>query len=80
MLQPYRNTAVVSFSLDTQLLSSFDEVIKDSGLTRSATLADLMKRHVWMQRWKKLRQYGRKKAKELGITSEEDVYKLLGDA
>ena len=80
MLQTTRNTAVVSFSLDSQLLSSFDRVIKDSGLTRSATLSELMRRHVWMQRWKKLREYGSKKAKELGITSEEDVYKLLGDA
>ncbi|HJZ05316.1 MAG TPA: hypothetical protein VJ327_05635 [Patescibacteria group bacterium] len=80
MPQITRNTAVVSFSLDSQLLSSFDEVIKDAGQTRSATLAELMKRYVWMQRWEKIREYGREKAKELGITSEEDVYRLMGDA
>jgi metal-responsive CopG/Arc/MetJ family transcriptional regulator len=75
-----RNTAVVSFSVDAQLLSSLDEVVKDTGLTRSATLVKLIDRYVWMKRWNKICEYGRRKAKKFGFTSEEDVYKFLGDA
>lgn len=80
MSQITRNTSVVSFSLNAQLLSDFDLITKDLGSTRSTVLSGLMKRYVWMKRWEKLRTYGRQKAKELGITSEEDVYKLMGDA
>ncbi len=32
------------------------------------------------KQWNELKKYGRKKAKELGITSEEDVYRIMGDA
>ena len=80
MPQITRNTAVVSFSIDTQLLASLDGVIKSSGLTRSATLTTLINQYVWWERWKKLCEYGRRKAKKFGFTSEEDVYKFLGDA
>lgn len=75
-----RKTEVLSVSLDPSVAKLLNELATQKGQSKSSIISSMIKETSIKERWRKLRVYGRKKAKELGITSEEDVYKLMGDA
>lgn len=75
-----RKTKVISLSFDPTIAKMLDQLAKEKGQSRSAVMAPLIKYESWKRDWERIREYGQRSAKKLGITSEEDIYKLTGDA
>ncbi len=73
-------TKTLNIALDENLIKKIDEAVKKdlgsrSEYFRRLALADLERR----QRWNDLLSAGKKVGKEMGISSEEQVYKILAD-
>ena len=71
-------TKTLNIALDEKLLKDVDKVVKEDMASRSEyfrrlALADLSRRN----RWARLLDTSNAKGRELGITSEEQVYKIL---
>ncbi|OGM13963.1 hypothetical protein A3D84_02530 [Candidatus Woesebacteria bacterium RIFCSPHIGHO2_02_FULL_42_20] len=75
-----RKTKVVSISLDPEVLVLVDKLRKEDSQDRSSFINSIVKKQALWQEFKKLQEYGREKAKKFKITSEEDVYRIMGDA
>jgi metal-responsive CopG/Arc/MetJ family transcriptional regulator len=70
----------LNIALDEDLLKDIDKAVKKDLGTRSEyfrrlALADLQRR----KRWDELFATGKAVGKQMGISSEEEVYKLLAD-
>jgi metal-responsive CopG/Arc/MetJ family transcriptional regulator len=73
-------TKTLNIALDDKLLTAIDQAVKQDMGTRSEyfrrlALADLGRR----KRWDELFSAGRAVGMQMGITTEEQVYKLLED-
>jgi metal-responsive CopG/Arc/MetJ family transcriptional regulator len=73
-------TKTLNIALDEKLLKDIDLAVKQDMGTRSEyfrrlALIDLSRR----KRWEQLFTAGKTVGKQMGITSEEQVYKLLKD-
>ena len=73
-------TKTLNIALDEKLLTDIDKAVKLDMGTRSEyfrrlALADLERR----KRWEELFTVGRAVGQEMGITSEDQVYKILED-
>lgn len=73
-------TKTLNIALDTQLLEDIDKAVKQDMGTRSEyfrrlALADLARR----KRWEQLFAAGKSVGKQMGITSEAQVYTILKD-
>lgn len=73
-------TKTLNIAIDERLLKDIDDTVKQDMGTRSEyfrrlALADLSRR----KRWEKLFVDGKSVGKQMGITSEEEVYKTLKD-
>jgi metal-responsive CopG/Arc/MetJ family transcriptional regulator len=71
-------TKTLNIALDETLLKDVDEAVKQDLASRSEyfrrlALADLSRR----RRWARLFDAGNKVGREMGITSEEQVYEIL---
>ena len=74
------DTATINLSLPKSLLSKIDQQAKIESRSRSEFIREATR--VYLRRfaaWNEIFKYGRKKAKELGIKSEEDVYRMVQD-
>ena len=80
MSQITRKTKVVSVSLNPKTLKDLDSLCELTCQNRSSAVSGLIKKASWTKQWEKLRTYGRQTAGKFNLTSEEDVYKFLGDA
>lgn len=73
-------TKTLNIALDEKLLKDIDEAAKQDMASRSEyfrrlALADLNRR----SRWNRLLDASNKKGRDLDITSEEQVYRILKD-
>ncbi len=73
-------TKTLNIALDTELLQEIDVAVKKDMASRSEyfrrlALADLERR----RRWAELFDTGRKVGQDMGITSEDQVYRILQD-
>jgi hypothetical protein len=73
-------TKTLNIALDEKLLKDIDKAVKKDMGTRSEyfrrlALADLARRN----RWEQLFASGKAVGKQMGIKSEEEVYKILND-
>lgn len=71
-------TRTLNIALDEKLLKDIDKAVKHDLGTRSEyfrrlALADLARR----ERWEQLLTSGKSVGQQMGITSEEQVYKIL---
>jgi len=48
-------------------------------MTRSELFREALRQYIKRRRWEKIREYGAKKAAELGIKSEKDIEKLIDE-
>lgn len=74
-----RNSQVISVSLEPQVAKMLDSYLNRTGQIRSRAIAQMIKRVVMYDRLENLREYGRKSAIKLGIKTEEDVYRIMGE-
>ena len=66
-----RTTQVISISLPPEMTRQIDRLAKNESRTRSELLREALRRYLEEQTWKKIFNYGRMKARTLGITSKE---------
>ena len=74
-----RNTKVVSISLNPEAWAMLNEIKEKKGLNTTSIFTWLIKKESLASRLEELREIGRKTAKKFKITSEGDVYKMMGD-
>ena len=72
------DTATINLSLPKKLLSQIDEQSKKESRSRSELIREATRSYLKrISAWGEIFKYGRKKAKALGIKSEEDVYRMV---
>ena len=72
------DTATINLSLPKRLLSQIDQQSKKEARSRSELIREATRSYLKrISAWDEIFKYGRKKAKELGIKSEEDVYRMV---
>lgn len=75
-----RNTDVVSVSLPKSTAKKLDRERMVRGQSRSAFVASLIEQSFEDQRWQRIYKRGEETAKRFGITSEEDIDRILHEA
>lgn len=72
------DTATINLSLPKKLLSQIDQQSEKESRSRSELIREATRSYLKrITAWDEIFKYGRKKAKELGIKSEEDVYRMV---
>lgn len=75
-----RNTQVISVSLPRGVAARLDRARKAKGQSRSAYITSLVRSHTEEERWEKIYKKGQETALRFGITSEEDIERILHEA
>lgn len=72
------NTVTINLSLPRELLKKVDTLARKEFRSRSELMRESLRAYLaeWTE-WKELFAYGEKKAKALGIKSEEEVYRIV---
>ena len=72
------DTQTINLSLPKKLLSRIDQQAKKESRSRSELIREVTRGYLErISSWDQIFKYGKKKAKELGIKSEEDVYRMV---
>ena len=66
-----RTTQVISISIPPEMTNQIDRLAKSESRTRSELLREALRRYLEEQTWKKIFNYGRMKARTLGINRKE---------
>jgi CopG family transcriptional regulator/antitoxin EndoAI len=74
---PLRTTKTWSISLPPKLVKEAERAAKEENRTKSELIREALSRYLEERRFRKLQAYGAKRAKELGIVSEDDVNQLV---
>lgn len=73
-----RTTKIVNFSLQPEVYRQVDELAKQKKTSRSEVLRQALKQYIASERrWQRIREWGEKTAKRLGIKNEDDVERLI---
>ncbi len=72
-----RTTITWSISLPPRLGKEAEKAAKEENRTKSELIREALRRYLEGRRFRKLQSYGAKRARELGITTEEDVDRLV---
>ena len=70
-----RTTKTITLSLPPKMAEKIDELMEKEQRTRSELLREALRRYIEEKEWQEILKYGRRKAKEKGITEEkiEDI-------
>ena len=79
MKQITRNTTVVSVSLDPKIVKKLDKLATNNNQNRSSLIASLINKEVINDGWNTVRKFGQETTLKMKITSEADIYRLMGD-
>jgi len=66
-----RITKTVSLSLAPEMLRTVERLRKSEGRSRSGLFREALRRYVEEQEWREVLRYGQRRARELGITSDQ---------
>lgn len=77
MTDIFRNTQVVSISLQKSIANKLDAISKNRGQSRSALIAFLIEKEMENQRWERIYKKGQETAKKFKISSEDDIDRIL---
>ena len=72
-----RSTAVISVSLPKEIVRKLEEARKQQGQSRSAFIQALIDKETERRNWEKMYELGRKTAKRMNITSEDDIDRII---
>ncbi len=75
-----RTAVTIGFSVPPEVAKLVEQMAKREGKSKSELFRDMVRvynREHELEVFEELSAYGRKKAAELGITSEEDVVRLI---
>lgn len=72
-----RNTEVISISLPKNVAQKLEMARQVRGQSRSAFIASLVSQLAEEERWQRIYKRGEKTARDLKITSEDDIDRIL---
>lgn len=72
-----RGTKTWSITLPTELGREAEKVAKEEKRTKNDLVREAIRRYLEARQLRKLQAYGAKKARDLGISSEDDVNRLV---
>ena len=72
------DTATINLSLPKNLLSQIDQQARKESRSRSELIREAARSYLKrISAWDEIFKYGRRKGKQLGIKSEEDIYRMV---
>lgn len=77
-----RSTKTITISLPPKVAKEVDRLAKTEKKTKSQLFRDMIavyEEYIAEKDWQELRRFGNETAKRLGITSEEDVYRIINE-
>ena len=76
MLGKYK---VVTLSMPEEIYEQADEIAKEEGRTRSELFREALRQYVDTRKWRKLQRETAERARDLGVTSDADVERIIGE-
>ena len=76
MLGKYK---VVTLSMPEEIYKQADEIAKEEGRTRSELFREALRQYVDTRKWRKLQRETAERARSLGVTSDADVDRIIGE-
>jgi len=73
-----RTTKIQTISLPPEIVKQIEKIIKEEGMTKSELFREALREYIRKRRWERIREYGARKAAELGV-KEEDIESLLDE-
>ena len=73
-----RTTKIQTISLPPEIVKQIEKIIKEEGMTKSELFREALREYIRKRRLERIREYGARKAAELGI-KEEEVEKLIDE-
>lgn len=72
-----RTTKIMSLSLPPEMVREVERIVKKENRTKSELFREALRKYIDDKRWLEIRQWGLKISQELGVSTEEDVDKLI---
>lgn len=72
-----RTTKVITLSLPPEMVKEVERLTKDEKRTKSELFREALRKYINDRRWQQIRQWGIKTARELNISTEEDLNTLI---
>lgn len=72
-----RTTKVMTLSLPPEMVKEVERIVKEENRTKSELFREALRRYINDKRWLQIRQWGLKASRELEVSTEEDVDKLI---
>ncbi len=76
MLGKYK---VVTLSMPEEIYEQAQELAREEGRTRSELFREALRQYVDTRKWRKLQRETAERARSLGITSDADVERIIGE-
>lgn len=73
-----RASLPVTITLSPKLFRLAERTAREEGRTRSELFREALRKYVWEKNWRKFRQYGETRARQLGIR-ESDIEGLIDE-
>ncbi len=72
-----RTTKVMTLSLPPEMVKEVERIVKEENRTKSELFREALRKYINDKRWLQIRQWGLKISRELEVSTEEDVDKLI---
>lgn len=70
---------IVNISMPEEFFKQAEKLAKEEKRTRSELYREALRQYIETRRWQKLQRETSTRAKKLGITSEEDVNRIISE-
>lgn len=70
---------VVNISMPEKFFKQAEKLAKEENRTRSELYREAIRQYIEARRWQKLQRESAERARRLGVTSEEDVEKVIDE-
>jgi CopG family transcriptional regulator/antitoxin EndoAI len=72
-----RTTKVMTLSLPPEMVKEVEQIAKEEKRTKSELFREALRKYINDKNWQQIRQWGLKASQELGVSTEEEVDKLI---
>ena len=72
-----RTTKVMTLSIPPEMVKVVDQLVKKENRTRSELIREALRNYVNDKRWLQIRQWGLKTARELDLSTEDEVNSFI---
>lgn len=70
---------VVNISMPEEFFRQAERIAKEENRTRSELYREALRQYIETRQWQKLQRESAERARELGITSEEDIERIIAE-